>query len=250
MNSGCSLLPWYSELAENVWKVKKEKGMGTGEGFGIFVRACISTLWGELRWNLEHQKSWMENISCLIPGNETIQASSSQDFSYPPLFVCTNIQMKTLNVWKRWMDILFDPLSWKYAEQCWLYGENIEGKKVNSARIWHYTYAKSTHWIPHTVQKRRTYTGELMSQELYNRIIICAALQVTSPGTGQRISSSDLSKSVKKTVGIGQGLACLNTKSAKSEDIVLIYFKQFLWPWNRLEDMLDKKNGIRSRKWN
>ena len=54
----------------------------------------------------------------------------------------------------------------------------------------------------------------------------------------------------EQTVGIGQGLACLNTKSAKSEDIVLVYFQQFLWPWNRLEDMLDKKNGIRSRKWN
>ena len=36
----------------------------------------------------------MENISCLIPGNETIHAGSSQDFSNPLLFVCKNVEMK------------------------------------------------------------------------------------------------------------------------------------------------------------
>ena len=48
---------------------------------------------------------------------------------------------ENLNVWRRWMDILFDPLSWKYAEQCWLWGEK---RKVNLSKIWHYMYAETT----------------------------------------------------------------------------------------------------------
>ena len=62
-----------------------------------------------------------------------------------------------------------------------------------------------------------------MSQELYNRIIICAASQVTTQEQQFRPQQK-----CEQTVGIGQGLACLNTKSAKSEDIVLVYFQQFL----------------------
>ena len=58
----------------------------------------------------------------------------------PPLFLC-KYWNENLNVWRRWMDILFDPLSWKYAEQCWLWGEK---RTVNLSKIWHYMYAETT----------------------------------------------------------------------------------------------------------
>ena len=95
------------------------------------MRPCISTLWwGKIRWKLEleNQKSWMGNISCLSPGNELdIQGSSSRIFSL--LFVClTRIEMKIRMSEESGLEILFDPLSWKYMQSS---VGGAAGKKVN-----------------------------------------------------------------------------------------------------------------------
>ena len=74
----------------------------------------------------------MGNKSCLISGNESIQGSACSfapfcPFQAFPTFLLW-VEIKIRVSGRRWMDILFDPLSWKYAEQCWLFWGRRGGK--------------------------------------------------------------------------------------------------------------------------